>query len=143
MIQIFTRSRYNHAFVILDAEKGTILEAQPSGSRINNISEYAGCPMVFSPDVVLGGNLDALAIAGEGFTGIPYGFLDILYIGLATLGFRWKWLLNRVIHSPDEICSQLVAQFGVAYGAKSWQCGQADPQLVTPAMLAKRAEAQG
>jgi hypothetical protein len=139
-IRLFTHSAYDHAFIILDAQAGTILEAQPEGSHIGNLSQYEGLEMIFSPDSVLGGNVGKLAMAAEPFTGIPYGFLDIVYLGLS-LGVHWRpqWLLDRVLKSKDMICSQLVAQFGVKYGANSWKCGQADPQLVTPGMLALRA----
>ena len=139
-IRIFTRSHYSHSFMILNAAEGTILEAQPKGSKISNIHEYDGLDMIFSTDAVLGGNVTALMQAAQMFTGIPYGFLDIAYLGLElATGWQWKWLLDRVLSEDRMICSQLVAAFGVKYMANSWKCGQEYAQLVTPGMLATRA----
>jgi hypothetical protein len=140
MIRHFTHSEYDHCFIVLDAGAGTILEAQPEGSHLANIREYAGLPMVFSTDVVLGGNVGKLFMRAEHYVGIPYGFLDIVYLGLELgPGWRPKLLLDQVLREDRMICSQLVAAFGVASGANSWKCGQAYDQLVTPGMLATRA----
>lgn len=142
-IRHFTHSKFSHAFVVIDANAGTILEAQPKGSRIGNLSEYYGLPMVFSSDAVAGGNLGRLTKLAPSYVGIPYGFLDIFYLGLA-LGPGWRpgWLLEAVEDTHTMICSQLVAAFGVRCGANSWMCGQPDAQLVTPGMLAARAMQQ-
>lgn len=140
MIRHFTHSEYDHCFVVLDAQAGTILEAQPEGSHLANIREYSGLPMVFSTDAVLGGNVGKLAQRAGAYIGIPYGFLDIIYLGLELgPGWRPRWLLGQVLRQDRMICSQLVAAFGVACGARSWMCGQKYDQLVTPGMLAARA----
>lgn len=139
-IRMFTHSAYDHAFVVLDADAGVILQADPSGSRLGKLSDYDGMAMVFSEDAVMGGNVAHLTEKAARFTGIPYGYLDIVYLGLS-LGAGWRppWLLHQVLRQDRMICSQLVAAFGVACGARSWQCGQADAQLVTPGMLGERA----
>lgn len=150
-IRHFTHSKYDHAFVILDADKGTILEAQPHGARVSNISEYKGLPMVFSKDSVFGSPptvtpvvLNALADGAKQFIGKPYGFLDIVYLGM-TLGVdpdgdSWicKHVLPHVLDTAREICSQLVAAFGQLFHT-DWRCGQRYTQLVTPGLLASRA----
>jgi hypothetical protein len=142
-IRKFTRSEYDHAFMILDASDGTILEAQPKGARISNISEYSGMPMVFSDDQC---SLlpSVLKAAAQHYVGIPYGFLDIMYLGLEITtrdhrpdGPVDDWLLKRVCDTRRMICSQLVAQFGKQFST-DWTCGAPDPQLVTPGMLAAR-----
>jgi len=139
-IKALTHSPVDHAFMVLD-DKGTILEAEPGGAKIGNLSEYAHREQVFSTDTVLNGTVkpaEMLAFASS-LVGIPYGFTDILYLGLELgPGWRPKWLLNQVIDERTMICSQLVAHFGAHFGV-NWNCGQKYDQLVTPAMLYNRA----
>ncbi len=139
-IRHFTRSRWDHAFVVLDAGEGVILEAWPSGSRIASLSEYEGLPLLWSRDTVPGASPARLtALARERFTGIPYGFADIAYLGcVLALHEHPEWLRDLVLGEKRQICSQLVAAFGMACGTDAWCCGQPDPQLVTPGMLGQR-----
>jgi hypothetical protein len=140
-IKLLTRSAYDHAFVVLD-DDGTILEAEPNGARIGHLSEYARREMIFSVDTVVGGQVslaDAITFA-ETLVGVPYGFSDILYLGMElTVGPEraTRWLLNQVLDEHTMICSQLVAHFGAHFMA-DWNCGQKYDQLVTPGMLASR-----
>jgi hypothetical protein len=135
-IRYLTRSRYCHAFVCLG--DGMILEAQPSGSAISPLSKYAGLPMLFS-EPAPGYRQDADPEQDEKrWLRIPYGFDDILYLGLAYgLHLRPRWLLAEVEREDRMICSQLVAEWGACHGA-AWSCGQPSPQLVTPGLLADR-----
>lgn len=137
-IRLFTRSPFSHAFIVLDAVNGIILEARPEGARLSNLSEYAGLRTEFSADRVDASVADLHRMAAA-YVGIGYGYLDIVLLGLV-LTLRWKprWLLTRVLDQHRMICSQLVAQFGAANGQPGWMCGQPDPQLVTPGMLAAR-----
>lgn len=139
LIRLFTHSPYSHAFVVLDAASGQILEARPEGAQLRHLSEYQGLRQIYSTDYVLNGDVEALRRAAEPFVGIPYGFLDIVYLGLANLGIRWKWLLRQVRRQDRMICSQLVAEFGYRAGQPGWCCGQSEPQLVEPSELAARA----
>jgi len=95
-------------------------------------------PVLYSRDTVPDPDAAGLTAAARGFTGIPYGFLDIAYLGaVLALNLHPRWLLDLVLSQRTQICSQLVAQFGMVAGA-DWQCGEPDPQLVTPGMLASR-----
>jgi len=141
-IKTLTRSPVSHAFIVLDSSSGTILEAEPNGARVGNLSEYAHREQVFSTDTVLQGTvtLKEMSDFAQSLVGTPYGFSDILYLGLElTVGPQHspKWLLNQVIDERTMICSQLVAHFGAHFGI-NWNCGQKYDQLVTPALLFNR-----
>jgi hypothetical protein len=139
-IRHLTRSRWAHAFIVLDTA-GAILEARPSGSAIGTLTQYAGRPMLFSEPAPQAATLppgELAAAAREHWTGHPYGFADILELGIwYTLHFRPRWLTSLVLDDRSMICSQLAAEWGQAYGA-DWLCGQADPQFVTPGLLGAR-----
>lgn len=138
-IKLLTRSPVSHAFMVLD-DNGKILEAEPNGTRYGNWHEYAHREMVFSTDTVLSKTVDVgtmLAFA-DSLIGMPYGFSDILYLGMELgPGWRPQWLLNQVIDERTMICSQEVAHFGAHFGV-NWNCGQKYDQLVTPGMLLSR-----
>jgi len=137
-IKVLTRSNYSHAFIVLDADSGEILEAEPEGARISNLSEYAHRELIFSKDAVKPSDAAEIMIEAEKLKGTPYGFTDILYLGLELgPGWRPKWLLDQVLDERNMICSQMVAYFGHEFGT-DWNCGQPDAQLVTPGMLAAR-----
>lgn len=138
-IRHLTHSRWAHAFIVLDAAAGTILEAKPSGSAIGNLSEYAGFATLFSePAPQARPPADLIAAAQETWTGIPYGFTDIADLGLwYSFHIRPRWLTDLVLDERRMICSQLAAEWGSCYGA-DWNCGQPDPQFVTPGLLGKR-----
>jgi len=138
-IKHFTHSEYDHAFVIVGAD-GTIVEAKPTGAEVSNITEYAGMDMKFYTYPIPGKMRKAIADNARGFVGVKYGFLDIVYLGLTANGLKFKWLLKKVLREDRMICSQLVATSGVKAGTRLWLCGKADPQLVTPADLAKLAD---
>ena len=143
MIRLFTRSKYSHAYIVLDAKKDLVLEAGKDGAKITTaLYNYRRMDSIHSTDAVLGGSTTALMQAAQMYVGIPYGFLDIAYLGLELgPGWRPQWLLNEVLREDAMICSQLVAAFGVRYLANSWKCGAEYAQLVTPGMLAERARA--
>jgi hypothetical protein len=136
-VRFFTRSIYDHCFIIINAELGVILEADPGGARLSVLDRYKGCKIACSTDVIPAASPRSLILAAKKFVGIPYGFLDIAYLGLELNGIKPKWLLHEVLRTDQMICSQLVAQFGADSGV-DWRCGQADPQFVTPGMLAQR-----
>ena len=139
--RILTRSKWSHAFVVLDADNGVILEACPSGSAIGKLSAYMDLPLLFSEPAPQAARTSARLLTGMArsrWTGIKYGYLDIAALGLYyTVHKRPKWLTDLVLNDKRQICSQLTAEWGASYGA-DWQCGQADPQFVTPGLLGKR-----
>lgn len=143
-VKYLTRSRWAHAFIVLDARAGAILEARPGGSAIGDLSQYAGQPMLFSepaPQATGPGPAALRADAISRWTGIPYGFADIAELGIwYSLHIRPGLLTRLVKREHRMMCSQLVAEWGDSYGAR-WTCGQDDPQFVTPGLLGARLSA--
>lgn len=140
-IRRFTNSQYNHAFIIV-SEDGDIVEAQPRGAALGNISRYDGERKIFSATNLTGEQREKIVETAISCVGIPYGFLDIAYLGLASAGINWNWLLNQVLREDRMICSQLVAYCGASALADSWLCGKAHPQLVKPSDLSSLAFAE-
>lgn len=144
LIRLFTRSRFDHAFIYVgsdysrDSKTPMIVEARPHGAVIAALSEYDGDLIVWSQDDLTPEQRTEIVAQAVARVGTPYGFLDIAYIGLARLGLSWGWLLRRVETQRRLICSQLVAVCGVDAEETSWLCGQPDPCLVTPADLGNR-----
>lgn len=140
-IRRLTRSEWAHAFIVLNAADGTILEARPGGSAIGNLSQYQGLPLLFSepaPQAYALSGLELRNTAQESWTGIGYGFADVAALGLwYSLHVRPGMLTRFVLKEHRQICSQLAAEWGSSYGA-DWTCGQADPQFVTPGLLGAR-----
>lgn len=140
-IRTLCRSKWSHAFIVLDAGNGVILQANPEGSATGSLSGYKNLPMLFSepaPQAASMAPQELISMAQEKWAGIPYGFPTILELGLFyTMHLKPAWLTKLVLDEKEQICSQLVAEWGSAYGA-DWSCGQADPEFVTPGLLGAR-----
>lgn len=104
-IRKVTRSEYNHAFVYVGY--GKIVEAQPQGAILSDLSVYDGYPQVWST-VFDPADGNRVALAALGLLGTRYGFLDIVSIGLLQYGIKPRLLRWRVERQDRLICSQLV-----------------------------------
>lgn len=119
-------SRYKHAFVILD-EQGTILEAEPRGAQLANVSKYAGDGLLISDAPVRlnvahwqaatpGGPLThyeddlrgAIVAEARKLVGTPYSWLDYAAIGALHLHLPSRALREYVAASGHAQCAQLV-----------------------------------
>lgn len=136
LIRTGTRSKFDHAFVVCDG--GRIIEAEPSGARLADISEYDGYDVLYNTGEPLT-DVQREALVNEALTllGTPYGWTDIVRLALRTLGIQWSWLTRRADDERAMICSQIVARCGEAAGV-DWNCGREAPAAVTPADLANR-----
>jgi len=105
LIRLVTRSKWNHAFLLLD--DNLYVEANPSGATYGRspyaIQELSNLDL--SP-----AQADQIHTAALGLVGTPYGFLDILSIGLLQYGIKPGFVRRRVARSDRLICSQLVAE---------------------------------
>ncbi len=137
LIRLATWSRYDHSFVYLG--KGLIMESQAKGAALARLSKYEGDVIIWGADHLTADQRKGIITKALSLKGIPYGFLDIVYLGLATIGFRFNWLLRKVEREDRLICSQLVALSGEAAGVDAWLCGKTSACLVTPANLATHA----
>ncbi len=137
LIRLATWSRYDHSFVYVG--KGLIIESQAKGAALARLSKYTGDVIIWGADELTNDQRKGIVTKALSLKGVPYGFLDILYLGLATIGFKFKWLLRKVEREDRLICSQLVALSGESAGVDAWLCGKSNACLVTPANLATRA----
>lgn len=130
LIRWFTRSRYSHVRLVID----------PMGRTIEALDGGVGYGMVQPSDVVVRPPLtDAQravipAIAAD-LIGTPYGWFDVVVLGLAQLRIRLP-LLRREVERPDRLfCSQLVDYVWRLAGYKAFDDGR-QPQNVSPGDLA-------
>lgn len=134
LIRLGTWSRYDHSFVYVGS--GKIVEAQPQGAVLSDLSKYAGDAIIWSADNIPPAQRKKIVNWALTLRRTPYGYLDILYLGLATLGLKFNWILRRVERQDRLICSQLVAVCGENAKVDAWLCGKKNACLVTPANLA-------
>lgn len=135
------RSVFCHAFVVTDADGG-LVEAMPEGVRLGHLAEYAHCPIMFNTgEEMTPTQLEQVARTARGYVGRKYGWSDIVRLALAKLDVRIPWLDRHVATDSDVICSELVAEVGLAAGL-DWSCGQRNLADVTPGLLAARAGVQ-
>lgn len=136
LIRRATHSQFDHAFVIV--EDGAIVEAEPGGVRLGHLSEYYGNRIAINSaeDMTVAQRTAVVATAKQ-MIGKPYGDLQIVEDGLESLGWHWRWLLNRAAGDGEVVCSQLVALAGQAAGL-DWRGGADSTTEVTPAHLARR-----
>ena len=147
-------SRYQHAGIILDGD-GTILEAEPGGARIANISEYQGRGVLVcdgpvqqwiqraastgDPSAELAWIRDRIVREARKLVGVPYSPLDYLALALLHLHLPSGWVRHRVQRSGHLICSQLVDAVYQRAGIQLYDDGRL-PGDVMPADLAAWAE---
>jgi hypothetical protein len=141
-------SRYEHAGVII-SESGDVVEAEPGGARVSNLSEYKGRPLLISDAPVLNSLADWMAgeralrdhvvVEAKKLVGVGYSALDYLALALLHLHLPSSWVRNRVEKSGHMICSQLVDAIYERAGIHLFTDGRL-PGDVAPADLAAYAE---
>jgi hypothetical protein len=160
-------SRWTHAGLILDTD-GTILEAEPGGARIANISKYDGRPLLVSDGPVQRAVTDSAASyatmqrqaptlaafsapfpeavlrqrvvdQARKLVGVPYSGLDYVALAALHLHLPSKWIRDRVESSHHLICSALVDRALMNAGIHLFDDGRL-PGDVMPADLAAWAE---
>lgn len=137
LIRVGTRSKYNHAFLVVD-EYGGIIEADPGGARRAMLADYRADAIVFDVNELITDEQRARVVAkAEILLGTPYGWTDIARLALRCVGVKWGWLTAAADNERAMICSQLVAACG-DYAGLDWDCGRGNPAAVTPGDLAAR-----
>jgi hypothetical protein len=130
VISLVTSSRYCHIRLIV-AGDGSTVEANPPGA-------YRG--KVQTGDVIVTAPLTdeqraQIATTAAALVGIPYGFLDVVALGLAQFGLRLPGLRKR-LGRPDRLfCSQLVDKAWQAVGFHAFTDDRL-PQNVSPGDIA-------
>lgn len=137
IIRAATDGWSNHAFIV--GYDGAIIEAQPGGVRVGHLGDYKGCRMAVNSDEDYP-RPDSRALvvnAAMKMVGKPYNEIDLLELGLESLGLGW-WLLAKVAADDGGvICSQLVAAIGKQVGL-AWMCGKRNAADVRPVDLEER-----
>jgi hypothetical protein len=132
-----TRSRVAHT-AIITSTAGDLVEAEPGGARVANITEYSGRYIVVSSVEESTPEQRQLVVdAALHMVGVPYSDLAILDDGLESLGMHWAWLA-RLASNHGIICSGMAASCGAVAGLTDWMCGKKQPSEVTPADLGRR-----
>lgn len=128
---------YEHAFIYIGG--GQIVEAEPGGARIADVTEYGASDVLWSTGRVVLSDDERSAVveAARGFVGVPYSFLDYLLLALKRIHITVPILNRRVIGSKHMICSQLVAE---AYSIAGVDLCAVPSYEVTPADLANLLE---
>lgn len=133
-IRLFTFSRYNHAVVCVSDNH--LVEAQPSGAVLNNLHTYDGNVEWWETQPVSDGVAQAIANRAIDQLGKPYGWLDLIALGLNNLGFHNKRVLRRLARTDRLICSQLVDYANLLAGVQLYADGRS-PGAVSPGDLAE------
>lgn len=128
---------YEHAFIYIG--DGKIVEAQPGGAVVSDVTEYGGRSVLWSSGKVplTDAQRSAVVEAARGFVGVPYSFLDYLLLALKRIHITVPILNRRVVGSKHMICSQLVAE---AYNTAGVLLSTVPTYEVTPADLANLLE---
>jgi hypothetical protein len=132
------RDHAAHAFLVLD--QGCILEAQPGGSVIRQVTEWPSA-VYYRPPLSNIQRLKVPAVA-HGLTGIPYGWLDYASLVLMKFHVRPSFVVRRVNDGSHAICSQLVDMAELRLGFHLFDDGR-KPGDVTPGDLAAIGDKKG
>lgn len=137
VIRVVTRSKYNHAFVVVGA--GQCIEGEPGGARYNKLANYPHA--VYSSLPLTGPQRAAIVAWATAHLGTPYSWLDDLEIGLVDL-FGWapKWMRKRLASTSTLMCSQFVDAAYTAAGVPLFKDGR-PAGGVSPGDLAKLIDA--
>lgn len=126
---------YEHAFIYIG--NGQIVEAEPGGARIAQLSEYDGRSIIWSTGLIdlTDDERNTIVEKAVGQVGTSYSFLDYFAILFYRLGIKIPSIVKRVEDDGHLICSVLVAY---DYGAVGIRI-RSDFQnyLVTPGYLRK------
>lgn len=109
---------YEHAFIYLG--DGKLVEAQPGGAIIADLSKYDGRDIFWSTGLISLTAQQRMTIVtlARNQVGTPYSFLD--YFAMFTKRFHLPlpWVSARVLSSKHLICSQLCAKDYELAGSK-------------------------
>jgi hypothetical protein len=99
---------WEHAFVYLG--NGKLIEAEPGGARIVDISEYDGVNVYWCTNIANqyhADNLQHVADIARGFEHVPYSFLDYFALVAHRLHISVPGLRRYIESTKHLICSQL------------------------------------
>lgn len=127
-------SRYTHAGIVLPG--GRVIAGQPGGARIDPIGSIIDDrPLAFLP-LPEWADRQAVCETAEAMRDWPYGWLSYLWIGLARVGLKPRWLRAAVGDAgAGLICSAFVDEVWRRSGVHLFDDGRLVGE-VTPGDLA-------
>lgn len=143
LIRLGTRSRYNHAGIVVDTH-GTTLEAMPQGAVWRTLERGHDDVVVVRPPLLYLERIDIQGAASKyGPTGlhpgVGYSHPGLIAIAAAQFGVRWPAAVKKhLADSGDLFCSQLVDQVLLDVGFHLYDDGRL-PGDVSPGDLAELA----
>jgi hypothetical protein len=100
---------WEHAFLL--GPGGRILEAEPGGARVGNVSEYSSIYWCTSiAKLTNAKTLTAVWAGAQKYTGVGYSFADYFALAAHRLDIPGPALKNYIASSGHLICSQLCDQ---------------------------------
>jgi hypothetical protein len=120
-----TEPNLQHAFVLLDG--GRLIEAEPGGARIRDLSEYEGIDVYWCSNIAgefTPAQLEQAAVKALRYEDVPYSFTDYLYLFVHRLHLWFPGLKYLIQRSGHVICSQLADGAYEAAGLKLFRDGR-------------------
>lgn len=102
-------ANYEHAFLAI-ADDGAILEAEPGGARVGNVSEYSHIYWCENIAAKYSKGLNDVVAAAHKYVGVPYSFLDYGALAARRLHLPVPGLRKYIASTGHMICSQLCAR---------------------------------
>src|SRR5579859_5308568 len=111
-------ANFEHAFIYVGDDK--IVEAQPGGAILTDLSKYDGRDIFWSTRLI---NLTAqqrvtIVTLAKNQVGTPYSFLDYFAMAIKRFHLPVPFVADRVLNSKHLICSWLCAKDYEAAGSK-------------------------
>jgi hypothetical protein len=121
-----------HAFIALPG--GKLVEAEPGGARIGELSEYAAVPVEYSRWDLTPEQRHAIVGAATALLGTPYSALDYFALATHRLHIPAPGLQQYIASTGHMICSQLVDECYRRAGVQLFDDGRWSG-MVTPGSL--------
>lgn len=141
LIRRVTRSPYNHAAIVYDAARKVTIEAEPRGACLGWLPFYDKCAVAYSTLDLTDAQRSTIIHKAASLMGTPYGWLDLVALGLLQYHFRPRWVKRIVDRRGALVCSQLVALCYLEAGIRLSRDPECDLD-VTPGDLAFLAESR-
>ena len=138
VIRLVTRSWANHAGLVVSSS-GVTVEAKGGGVCYGTLGSYGDDELRLSHFDLADVQASEIVEQAKSLIGRPYGWADLLWLGLLQwpVTWRWEWIRRRVDDPSRLVCSQLVAFcYESANVELSYEVDM--PLDVTPADLARR-----
>jgi cell wall-associated NlpC family hydrolase len=125
-------SVYEHAFIVIPG--GKLVEAEPGGARIGELSEYTNVSVDYSSWPLTDEQRHAVVGAATALLSTPYSALDYLALATHRLHIPAPGLRSYISSTGHMICSQLVDEVYRRAGVQLFNDGRW-PGFVTPGSL--------